>query len=176
MQRLHLWTHIDPGIRWQLLHRKINMKYALTLVSLLLATPLSAGDILIEDAYARSSRPGAPTGAAFMVIRNTGSADDRLIGAESGAAKLVELHTHIEEDGVMKMRPVEEGFAVPAGETHELARGGDHVMLMGLVTPLEDGGSVEIKLIFETAGEMEITVPVDLSRGQMQHGKMKSDG
>lgn len=154
-----------------------DMKYLVTAVSFLLATPLAAADIIIEDAYARSARPGAPTGAAFMVIRNTGETDDRLIAAESDAAKLVELHTHIDDNGVMKMRPVEDGFPVPAGGDHALQRGGDHVMLMGLIDPLEDGGEVKLRLIFEHAGPIDLTVPVDLSKGQMQHGgDMKQGG
>lgn len=137
-----------------------------------LATPLFADDITVTDAYARASRPGAPTGAMFMTIHNAGEAADRLIGAASPAAQMVELHTHIEEAGVMKMRPVEDGMEIPAGGMHALERGGDHVMLMGLTQSFEDGATVPLTLVFEKAGEITLDVIVDNAREQGQHGMM----
>lgn len=124
-----------------------------------------AQDIQIMDAYARSSGPMAKAGAAFMHIMNTGTSDDRLIDAKSSAAKKVELHTHIDMgDGVMKMTHVPEGFAIPAGEAHMLQRGGDHVMFMGLTAPFEQGKLLDVTLVFERAGEIEVQIPVDLER------------
>ena len=136
----------------------------------LFSTPLFAGDIMIDDAYARASRPGAPTGAMFMTIMNHGAEDDTLVAAASPVAKLVELHTHIEEDGVMKMRPVEEGFEIPAGGMHMLQRGGDHVMLMGVTETLENGDMLPLVLTFEKAGEVTLEVMVDNDRDQGKHG------
>lgn len=124
-----------------------------------------AQDIQIMDAYARSSGPMAKAGAAFMHIMNTGTSDDRLIDAKSSAAKKVELHTHIDMgDGVMKMTHVPEGFSLPAGEAHMLQRGGDHVMFMGLTAPFEQGKLLDVTLVFERAGEIEVQIPVDLER------------
>ena len=130
------------------------------------APPASAESaISVEDAFARASRPNAPVGAAFMTIVNSGETDDRLVAAASDVAERVELHTHIEDsDGIMRMRPVEEGFAIPAGGQHTLKRGGDHVMLMGLREPLETGGSVTVTLTFEGAGDIVVEIPVDLER------------
>ncbi|TMV09754.1 copper chaperone PCu(A)C [Ruegeria sediminis] len=126
---------------------------------------LADGLIMIEDAYARSSGMNAKAGAAFMMIMNKGDADDRLIDARSDVAAKVELHTHkISDDGVAKMMHVEEGFAIPAGETHMLARGGDHVMFMGLKQSFEQGAMIPVTLVFEKAGEIEIEIPVDLER------------
>jgi hypothetical protein len=138
------------------------------------AMPAIAQDIMVKDPYARSSAMSAKSGAAFMMIENTGDADDRLIAAASPAAEMVQLHTHEEDDmGVMRMIHVEEGFAVPAGETLMLKRGGHHVMFMGLTAPFEQGDMIPLTLTFEEAGEMEIEVPVDLERKPMhghQHG------
>ena len=90
----------------------------------LAALPALADGIKIEDAYARASSGMAKAGAAFMVIKNTGTEDDRLVAASSDVAKRVELHTHkIDANGVAKMMEIEEGFAIPAGGEHALARG-----------------------------------------------------
>ncbi len=138
------------------------------------ALPVFAEGIEIADPYARSAAPTAKTGAAFMQIVNHGD-DDRLTGASSPAADLVQLHTHVEsDDGVMKMMHVEEGFDLPAGGTLSLERGGNHVMLMGLTAPLEQGAIVPITLTFEKAGDMVLDVPVDLER--MPGGMDMGDG
>lgn len=147
------------------------MRTLLTVAAILAATPILASDITIEDAYARVSRPGAPTGAIFMTINNAADTADRLIGVSSPIAQIVELHTHVEDAGVMRMRPVEGGLEIPAGGTHQLARGGDHVMLMGLTESLENGMSVDLTLIFENAGEVSLQVTVDNDR-QQGHGMM----
>lgn len=142
------------------------------------ATALSAfaADIMVMDPYARSASPTAMTGAAFMMIHNEGQTDDRLIGVASPAAKRVELHTHMEDaNGIMKMVHVEEGFSLPAGGAIMMERGGNHVMFMGLNDPFEQGEMIPLTLIFETAGEMEIEVPVDLER-QPGHGMSHDHG
>jgi len=119
----------------------------------------------IADPYARASGPNAKAGAAFMVIENHTETDDRLLSVTSDVAARVELHTHIDDgNGVMQMRQVEEGFVIPAGGAHELKRGGDHVMFMGLTRSLNDGDTVSVTFTFETAGDMVVEVPVDLSR------------
>lgn len=128
-------------------------------------TTLFAGDIMVMDPYARSSTPSSVTGAAFLTLMNHSDTDDRLIAARSEAAKRVELHTHEEDsNGVMKMIHVEEGFAIPAGGTHALKRGGDHLMFMGLAQPLVQGEEIAVTLTFEQAGEVEVMIPVDLER------------
>lgn len=131
-----------------------------------------AAEISISDPYARVSRPGAPTGAAFMIITNTGSTDDRLLSASSDVSQRVELHRHEDQgDGVMRMVEIEGGIPLPAGATHVMKRGGDHVMFMGLTETLEQGGEVMVTLTFEQAGDMKITIPVDNER-QPKHGEM----
>ena len=142
-----------------------------------LALPALAADIMVQDPYARSSAMMATSGAAFMQIMNHSDADDRLIGAASPAADMVQLHTHKEDDnGVMRMIHVEEGFALAAGETLMLARGGKHVMFMGIKEPFEQGAVIPLTLTFEKAGEINVDVPVDLERKPKhgmghQHGK-----
>lgn len=137
------------------------------IASLMLATSALAGDmgnIMVMDPYARASTPTAKSGAAFMQIMNHGTETDRLIAASSPVAKRVELHTHIEKDGVMMMTNVEAGFELPAGATLSLKRGGEHVMMMGLTETFEQGKIVDITLRFENAGDIVVQVPVDLMR------------
>ncbi|MEM9343710.1 MAG: copper chaperone PCu(A)C [Pseudomonadota bacterium] len=132
------------------------------------------GQIVFGDAYARTSRPDAPVGAAFMMIMNKTGTNDRLIAASSDIAERVELHTHlIDANGVARMVEVEDGFAIPAGGAHALKRGGDHVMFMGLRKPLKDGDIVKVTFTFEVAGDVTVNIPVDMERaadGSHSHG------
>lgn len=142
------------------------------------ALPALACDGLhIDDPYALSSGAMAQSGAAFMALANHGSDDCRIVAARSDVAVRVELHTHVEDDqGVMRMIEVEEGFTIPAGGTHQLARGGDHVMFMGLNHPLAQDDEITVTLVFEDGSEREITVPVDLSRMGGGHGHSHDHG
>jgi len=146
--------------------------------TLSLATPVFADGmgIMIDDPYARSSTAMATSGAAFMSIMNHGDTDDQLIAAATDVAARVELHTHTEdENGVMRMREVEGGIPIPAGETTVLQRGGLHVMLMGLTEGLEQGEEIEVTLTFQNAGDMTLTIPVDNER-KAAHGGMHGHG
>ncbi|MBY6202232.1 copper chaperone PCu(A)C [Maritalea mobilis] len=148
-----------------------------------LVPALASAQMAVEDPYARAASAMAISGAAFMTITNEGEADDRLIAAASDVAERVELHTHIMEGDVMRMVEVEEGFAVPAGETIHLQRGGMHVMFLGLREPLENGNEIEVTLTFENAGDMTVTIPIDNDRmpaqmgtGGMMHGAPANAG
>jgi periplasmic copper chaperone A len=143
---------------------------------------MADGSISVSDPYMRASGAMASSGAAFMVIDNQGSEDDRLIAASSDVAERVELHTHQSDaNGVMKMVHVEEGFPISAGTEHVLARGGDHVMFLGLNRSIAQGDVITVTLTFEKAGDVVVEVPVDMERkpdhagmghGNMGHGAM----
>lgn len=144
---------------------------AMAFAALFVASPALAGDITIDNAYARAASPAAKSGAAFMEIVNGGPEDDRLLSVSSDVAAKLGLHTSTQSgDGIMRMQALDEGIAIPAGGMHRLARGGDHVMLMGLKTPLLQGAKVTLTLTFEKAGEMTVEIPVDLDRGEEAQG------
>jgi len=134
---------------------------------IVLLTPwvASAGTISVDDAYVRTSSKLAKSAAAFMEIRNTSPRDDRLLDVKSEVAKKVELHTHIKgDDGVMKMRRVEDGFFISGNGVLKFERGGDHIMFMGLTQPFVDGEAISLTLIFETAGSIELEIPIHLKK------------
>ena len=96
----------------------------------------------------------------FGTLRNTSDRDITVTGGTSPAAGKVELHETVKNDtGAMQMQPKADGFTVPAGGTHVLEPGGDHVMLMGLTGPLANGTTTTLTLV-TTAGDVVLTVPV----------------
>jgi copper(I)-binding protein len=100
------------------------------------------------------------TGAFYMTITNNGDEADRLVAVETDAAEAIEIHNVVMEGGVMQMMPQHDGVEIPAGEEIALAPGGYHVMMIGLTESLIAGEEFEATLVFEHAGEVEITVPI----------------
>jgi copper(I)-binding protein len=99
--------------------------------------------------------------AAFLTITNSGATSDFLISASAAPeiVKAVELHTMIEEGGVMKMRPVEK-IEVPANGEAVLKPGSFHVMFIGVQKELKDGDTVKLSLTFEKAGTIQVDAVV----------------
>lgn len=132
----------------------------------LMAAPASAhsfkvGDLSIAHPWTRQTAPGQSNGGGFMAIANSGKGADRLVGGSSPAAAKVEIHTMSMDGGVMRMRPVKEGLAIPAGGKLELKPGGYHIMLIGLKAPLERGKLVPLILKFEKAGATTVDLKVE---------------
>ncbi len=125
------------------------------------ATSFEVGDLSIAHPWTRQTAPGQSNGGGFMTITNSGKIADRLIGGSSPAAGKVEIHTMTMDGGVMRMRPVKDGLAVPAGGKLALKPGGYHVMLIGLKAPLERGKLVPLTLKFEKAGTTTINLKVE---------------
>ncbi|MGB5834295.1 MAG: copper chaperone PCu(A)C [Thiohalocapsa sp.] len=117
------------------------------------------GALDVVEPYARAVPPGQPNSAVFLQLQNGGDQDRALIGAESQAADVVELHTHLEEDGMIKMRQVAR-IDVPAGASISLEPGGLHVMLIGLKRQLQPGDDVAMTLKLDDGTELAVTAPV----------------
>ncbi|MBL4928904.1 copper chaperone PCu(A)C [Fuscibacter oryzae] len=153
--------------------------------ALALAQPALAHDthpegIHIHDAYARVNGGMGKTGAVFFMIHNNTGKDLVITGVASDAAKVVELHTHVESaDGVMQMNKIEGGVPLPQGEMHEFARGGDHIMLMGLTKDLKDGDKFAVTLTFDDGETGSFEAVVDNQRkagASMDMDGMMMDG
>lgn len=131
-----------------------------------------AADISIEQPFARATPPGQPNSAAFMQLSNKGEAT-ALVAAHSSVANVVELHTHIHDEGVMRMRKIEQ-IELPAGATTLLEPGGLHVMLIDLKQPLQDGSRIDLTLEYADGSMQQIEVPVQMAMPagmQMQQHK-----
>lgn len=115
--------------------------------------------IEIHDAHARIM-PGAKVGAAYLRIANAGKEADRLVAVSTPVAGKAELHSVTDDNGVMKMRPVD-GIAVKPGQTVELKPGGLHIMLMDVQGGLKPGDTFALTLTFEKAGAKSVSASVD---------------
>ncbi len=134
-------------------------------VALLCAAParaqeVKAGDLVITQAWTRATPNGAKIGGGFLTIENKGSTPDRLIGGSTDAASKIEVHEMAMKDGVMTMRPLDNGLTIDPGKTVKLAPGGYHLMMFDLKDPLKQGDTVPVTLKFEKAGEVKVSLAV----------------
>lgn len=116
------------------------MRFSAFVVSALLGAsvlPAVAEPLHISDAWIREPIPGRQMSAAFMQLHNAGSADKVLVSASADWAGTIELHTHTNDNGVMRMRQVPD-MTVAAGQALSLQPGGLHLMLFNLTLPLPD--------------------------------------
>jgi len=131
----------------------------------------AADQIEVHQPYVRLAPPNAPAAGAFMVIRNTGSKDVKVVKADNPASRVTELHTHLNEAGVMKMRQVP-AIEIKAGGEAKLQPGGLHIMLIDLKAPLQEGDNIAITLGFDDGSSKQVDAKVmrPLPTGmRMQH-------
>jgi periplasmic copper chaperone A len=150
------------------------------------AADYDVGSIHITQPWARATPKGASSGAGYLTVTNNGTAPDRLSCGGSDAAAQCQIHTMTMENGVMKMRPVEGGLEIKAGETVTLRPGSDHMMFMDLKHPFEAGSAVSATLQFDKAGTIKVELPVvaigaaapgvTTGGGAMQGGSMMQGG
>lgn len=125
-----------------------------------LASTASAAGVRVQDAWARATVEGMKMSGAFMTVRNDNAKQDFLIGGSSPIAQSVEVHTHINDNGVMRMREVKGGIPLPGKADTELKPGGYHIMFMGLKRPLKDGETVPVTLKFKHSKAQTVDIPV----------------
>lgn len=141
---------------------KLLLAGALTSFALL-TTPThaqtQAQQLEVTNAFVREMPPVAPATGAFMQLKNTSNKTITLVKAHSDAAEIVELHTHIHENGVMRMREIPQ-ITLEANQTVSLEPGGLHIMLIKPTRALTAGDKVEITLEMADGSTTHITAEV----------------
>ncbi|HQN64101.1 MAG TPA: copper chaperone PCu(A)C [Methylophilus sp.] len=128
---------------------------------LFLFSACTQAEVSITDGWARASIPGQNVGVAYMTF--TSPKDGKLVYVETESAGSVEIHSMKMENGVMKMRMLEE-LTLKANQPEKLAPGGFHLMLFDLPKPLKAGEKIKFRLCFkDPSGKITdqfVTVPV----------------
>ena len=140
------------------------------------AEEIKAGDLVISQAWSRATPGGAKIGGGYLTIENKGTAPDRLIRCSGDIAGKIEPHEMAMKNGVMTMRPLDNGLAIEPGKTVKLAPGGLHLMLFDLKAPLKQGDKVPITLEFEKAGKVTLSLDVQSLGAQGPAGADHPDG
>ena len=123
--------------------------------------------VTITDSWSRQPADGQTATAVYGVVSNPTDTDLRIVSAASPVTDTVELHeTLMDDDGVMSMVEVDEGFVVPAGGEFTFEPGGPHMMLLG-IDPATYPESVEITLSFDAGSPLTFAAEVRAAEDDM---------
>ncbi len=131
------------------------------------AADAKIGNLSIDDVWAKYGQVGPVPSAAFMEIKNKGTAV-KVMSAHCDCAKSTELHNVKMIDGAMKMYKVD-AMDIPADGELKLKSGSYHIMLIGLTRPLVSGETIPLKLKFEKAGEVTVDAKIKDKAAYMGH-------
>jgi periplasmic copper chaperone A len=115
--------------------------------------------IIVVAPWSRPTPGAAKNGAVFLEIKAGAEVTDKLLSASGAVAENIEIHNHINDNGIMQMRRVD-AIEIGEGSSVKLVPGGYHIMLLGLKQPLKAGETFKLKLTFEKAGAIEVDVTV----------------
>jgi len=138
------------------------MRFAALAVMLMLGGAAVSADpasVRVDAAWSRALPPVSENGAAYVTVTNLGVEPDALVGADTPMAERAELHEHVMQGGLMKMRKVA-SVALAPGDGVAMEPGGLHVMLMQLAHPLAEGASFPLTLHFRNAPDITVNVSV----------------
>lgn len=115
--------------------------------------------VTVSDQWAKAVDEGMTS--VFGTFHNDGEQDVRIVSATSPAAESVELHEVVTDaTGASVMQEKGEGFHIPAGGSHELIPGGDHLMLIDLTEPLTVGSDIDVEVAFDDGSTLPVVVQV----------------
>lgn len=118
-----------------------------------------ASELEISKYYIRATPPHAQTSAAFFTVTNNTDKNIKLVAVNSDIAEQVQIHTNLNEDGLMKMRQVD-AIMIEANSSTSFQPGGYHVMFLGLKNDLIEGQNIVLTLYFDNGDEIEVDTPV----------------
>ncbi|MBD8507443.1 copper chaperone PCu(A)C [Hoyosella sp. G463] len=113
-----------------------------------------ASSVTITDAWVRAAQDGMVP--AFAQLANTTDQAVRLSSVESAASGSTEIHEVVTPDGAPVMREKDGGLVIEPGTTYRLEPGADHLMLMGLLDPIDPGEDIPITLRFADGTSQEV--------------------
>ncbi|MEU1726851.1 copper chaperone PCu(A)C [Nonomuraea sp. NPDC005692] len=119
------------------------------------ATAAPSPALTITDPWIKTGGKGMT--AAFGTLVNNTDAELTVVSGTSPLSPMVELHEVVDSGGKMVMRPKKGGFVVPVRGSHQLAPGGDHIMLMGVTGKVEPGAEVPFTLTLADGSTVEFT-------------------
>ncbi|MDR6626000.1 copper chaperone PCu(A)C [Caulobacter segnis] len=119
-----------------------------------------AAKVAATNAWCRPTVAGAMAAGCYVTL--TAKGEDRLVAVETPTADHGEIHTMSMDGGVMRMRKLADGVALPAGKTVALKPGADHIMLIAPKAQLKEGAKVPLTLKFKKGAPVTIEAVVQM--------------
>jgi len=144
-----------------------NCLLGLILIGSVFYVHASEKNISINNGYVRSTIPGTSVSSAYMEILNNTNKEIKLIGASGEISDRIEIHQHIMEHDMMKMRQ-RESLLIEANDKVVLQPSGYHLMIFNLKKPLKAKEEISLTLHFLNAEDIKISLPVQSIKREKQ--------
>jgi copper(I)-binding protein len=120
------------------------------------AHPSLSPEMGVADAWIKTAPPGATVLAGYLDLQNGTSEDWSLTKLSSSAFKSIEMHSMSMQDGMMRMRQLDQ-ILIPAHSIVRLTPNGKHLMLRQPKTAIVKGEPIPLILHFlSAAGETKV--------------------
>lgn len=121
----------------------------------------SPGNVELSRAWTPAVSQTRGNSPFYMTITNRGDAPDSLVRVRcpTNLVDFVEKHATDRGEGGLAMREVK-SLTVPAGGTMTLVPGGNHLMLLNVREPLQEGQTFKCSIVFQKAGTLSVDVMV----------------
>ncbi|MFO1125635.1 MAG: copper chaperone PCu(A)C [Methylocystis sp.] len=113
------------------------------------------GKLTVEHPWLRAPIDGDNKAQFYAILHNKGATPDKLIAVKSEKFGKADIH------GDSKQLDLITPIVLPAKSVLTLAPGGAYVALLDIKKHLEVGWGLEMTLVFEKAGEVEIDAAID---------------
>lgn len=128
--------------------------------SFVLSQEYKHGGISLNHIWARATPLGSNVGVSYLEISVNKGSSDTLLSATSPLAAKVEIHSHTQEDEVIKMRFLEK-LPLTEGQKIIFQPSGLHLMLIGLKKQLKEGERLPLTLLFEKTGPITVEAVIE---------------
>lgn len=122
--------------------------------------PLDNATIVATGAYMREIAPGQTRAAVYLKLQNNGDSPRTINLISADIAGYAEVHNHIHEDGMMKMREVKHP-TIAARSSLDFRPGGYHVMLFDVAKRPAAGSKIELLVEFDKAESLTVPVKIE---------------
>jgi hypothetical protein len=124
------------------------------------ANQVTTDQVKFSNAWVKMPMPGMQMTAGFVDIENVTTSDIRVVAVRTSFSANSELHNMAMVNNVMQMRRAIDGWVITPGATLTLAPGGNHAMLMGLMSKLKNQSEVLLEFNIEGIGWVSVPAVV----------------
>jgi len=112
------------------------------------------------DLRVKAPIPGQTISAGYFVLRSTDDNPRQLVAVTSPDAGRVEIHSHVNHDGVMHMMKLE-NVELPASGQVVFEPGGHHLMIFSPSAEAVESGSLSLRFEFDSGEKYDLEAAVE---------------
>jgi len=149
---------------------RLHLTAAMLAAPIALASCGQPAQLYVDQAWIRLNPGGEGPAAGYMRIHG-GEEPVKLLRVTSEGAMRIELHESVQENGMMKMKPLE-SVDVPAKGEVKFAPGGKHLMIFDINPAMRESGKLSMTMLFSDGQRLIVDAPIQPAGGEASANAM----